>query len=164
MKQIREPPRLSAGVVIAVAAGLALLVATFVPWFHQESSGGITGRGDPSFAPRDSSAWGAFGPAALILAVSAIVPVVHCCRRLSGGGTVLGASLLIAAGAGSTLVIVVGTAVLTVGNSSEVPDGFYLISTPRPGLFMGFGSSVLMLLGGVAEGCRRRCAATTSGG
>ncbi len=151
---MRRLRRLTFGDWLAAAGGASLLGSTFLPWFHQASSGGLTGRGDPHSPHANLDAWQGFGPLALLLIVAAIVPLGAAGRWLWWGGrstAPLSATISAATGALTAVFVVVGS-VLNVGVFGfrfQGPDSFVTITALRQGVLVAVLSAAAMTIGGL---------------
>lgn len=134
---------------VAVLGGAILLLAllTPIPWFHQESTGGLSGEGLPG-EDKDLNARDAFGAWVIAIAIPAAAPVADLIARAAGRSVPwslrLGLVLL-----GLAILVVVSWVEL----SYELPpccDLAYVRPSPMAGFLFGAIGATLLLFGTLA--------------
>lgn len=118
--------RLSPGEWISAVSGLVLVLSLFLPWENRPIR--YSNRSDTVMG------WRSFGVVAALLALVALVPLVHGSLRF-GGRQGVRSMVLVCAGAVAVTLVLFGTGGLGVGSS------------PAPGLYLG-----LLAGGGVSAG------------
>jgi hypothetical protein len=149
-----EKRRLHAFELLAMLGAGVLLVALLAPvqWFVERSTGGLTGQGTGE-PPQGLTAWAAFGPWIVPVALAAAVPPVDLTLRRAGWRLAPTVGLL---------VVVAGLAVLSVGVVAELTyarpaccDATYTVPSARAGLFLAAVAAPLLLLGTLLDWRRR---------
>ena len=120
--------RLSPGEWISAASGVVLLLSLFLGWESRPVR--YTTRSDSIMG------WRSFGVVAVLLALVALVPVVHGVLRFRGHSG-LRSMVLVCAGAVAVTLVLFGTGTLSVGSS------------PAPGLYLGLLAGAGMSAGAV---------------
>jgi hypothetical protein len=131
MSRLR-PADLAAG-----AAGVALLVVLFLPWY-----GGVVGTGvvsyGPGVAPPSATGWQAFSAVDILLALAAVTAIAIV--------VVTATSLGPAKPVGSTVVATVASTIavlLVLWRLLDLPD---FVSTRRYGVWLGLAATLLMFV------------------
>jgi hypothetical protein len=127
--------RLSAGEWISALSGLVLLVSLFLAWEYRPVR----------YSTRSQTimGWQSFGLVAALLALTALVPIVHGVVRFRGRSG-LRSMVLLCAGAVAVTLVLFGTGTLGVGSS------------PAPGLYVGLLAGAGMSAGAVVHLWRLR--------
>jgi hypothetical protein len=136
--------RLRPADVLAGAAGIALLVVEFLPWYGvrgvpstvTQGSSGATAYA-PLMTPPDVSAWQAFSVVDVLLALAALVPVALVLVTLTASGPAKPVAFTVLSTVASTLAFL-----LVLFRLIIPPQGFY---TRHYGVWLGLAVTALML-------------------
>lgn len=142
--------QLSPGEWLGAGAAILLLIALFLPWFHEESVGRFGGPGDPSFHPRNLMAWSAIPVVAILLAALAMVPLFNATRRLRTG-TSLRPEILLVIGALAVSVVFFGAALHVGEQGGSLPGQPFVTAGTAYGLGVGLLAALVITAGGVAS-------------